>query len=143
MPAVKKILSGGQSGADTAALNFAIRHGIAHGGWCPKGRTREGGVISSRFHLRETPNAGFAQRTEWNVRDSDGTAIFTISGRLKGGSGKTARFARKHRKPWLHLAVQHAGIDHAAILRLFIRQHRVRVLNVAGFMMMTLEAAWA
>ena len=127
-----KIISGGQSGADTAALRFAIRHGIKHGGWFPRGRKREDGTIPPQFKLVETPSAAYAQRTKWNVRDSDGTVIFTIADRLSGGCRKTAQFARQLGKPCLHLAARRADEDHAGVLRSFIRQHRTKVLNVAG-----------
>jgi hypothetical protein len=126
-----KVISGGQTGVDTAALRLAISLGIPHGGWCPRGRKREDGVIPKRFQLEETPSRGYQQRTAWNVRDSDGTVIFSIATRLKDGSKKTAQFARQRKKPCLHLA-QQTGIDHAAALRRFVRQHRIRVLNVAG-----------
>ncbi len=132
MPAIRKIVSGGQTGVDTAALRVAISLGISHGGWCPRGRKREDGVIPGRFKLVETPRRGCLQRTQWNVRDSDGTVIFSLAARLKGGSRKTVHAARRYRKPWLHLAAQQTGIDHAAVLRRFIREHRIRVLNVAG-----------
>ncbi len=75
---VPKIMSGGQTGADRAALDFAIGHGIKHGGWCPKGRRAEDGAIDARYQLKETPSANFVQRTEWNTRDSDGTVVFSI-----------------------------------------------------------------
>jgi hypothetical protein len=132
MAILKKIVSGAQTGADTAALSFALRHGFPHGGWCPRGRRREDGVIPKRFKLEETPSRGYLQRTRWNIRDSDGTVIFSIAPRLKGGSKKTTQFARQQGKPRLHLAAQQSGADHAAALRQFIRQHRIRVLNVAG-----------
>lgn len=77
MNAVARIISGGQTGADRAALDFAIAHDIPHGGWCPSGRLAEDGRIPSRYQLRETPSPDYAQRTEWNVRDSDGTVIFS------------------------------------------------------------------
>src|SRR4029434_3154344 len=102
MPCIRKIVSGGQTGADTAALFFALRYGFEHGGWCPRGRKRETGIIPSSFHLQETHSRGYFQRTEWNVRDSDGTVIFTIAGRLIGGCRKTARCAREQGKPCLH-----------------------------------------
>ncbi len=63
-----KIVSGGQTGADRAALDFAIAHGIPQGGWCPKGRKAEDGPIPDRYQLKETPSDNYAQRTEWNVR---------------------------------------------------------------------------
>lgn len=127
-----KIISGGQTGVDNAALRLAVSLGIPHGGWCPRGRRREDGVIPKRFRLQETPSRGYLQRTQWNVRDSDGTVIFSIAARLKGGSKKTAELARKRRKPCLHLSASERNVDHAAVLRQFIRQCRIRVLNVAG-----------
>jgi len=99
MAIITKIVSGGQTGADRAALDFAIEHGVSHGGWCPKSRLAEDGPIHPRYKLQETPTRSYPQRTEWNVRDSDGTVIFTIAERLNGGSRKTARFTRKLGKP--------------------------------------------
>ncbi|MEX0610513.1 MAG: putative molybdenum carrier protein, partial [Pirellulales bacterium] len=69
------IISGGQTGADRAALDFALEHEIAHGGWCPRGRLAEDGPIAPRYNLQETPSRKYSQRTEWNVRDSDATVI--------------------------------------------------------------------
>ncbi len=129
---IEKIIAGGQTGADRAALDFAIERGNPHGGWCPRGRRAEDGIIPPRFRLRETPSIGYSQRTEWNVRDSDGTVIFTIADRLQGGSATTARFARKYGKPCLHLAAVRPGVDHAAVLRWFVQRHKIKVLNVAG-----------
>lgn len=128
----RKILSGGQTGADIAALDFSIEHGIAHAGWCPRGRKCEDGVIPPRFRLRETPSAGYAERTLRNVRDSDGTVIFTTDDQLKGGSRKTAQFARKLGKPCLHLAAKRSGVDHPAVFRCFVKQHGIKTLNIAG-----------
>ncbi len=73
-----KIISGGQIGADRAALDWAIAHQIAHGGWCPKGRKAEDGVIDARYNLTQTPSSEYSQRTEWNLRDSDGTGASTF-----------------------------------------------------------------
>src|SRR5437868_647636 len=69
------VISGGQTGADRAALDFAIANGISHGGWCPRQRRAEGGSIPPRYLLRETPSTHYSQRTEWNVRDSEGTVV--------------------------------------------------------------------
>jgi predicted Rossmann-fold nucleotide-binding protein len=81
-----KIISGGQTGADRAALDFAIKHGMPHGGWCPQGRIAEDGPIDAKYQLHETPSADYVQRTEWNVRDSDGTVIFSVGKELSGCS---------------------------------------------------------
>jgi hypothetical protein len=80
-----KIVSGGQTGADRAALDWAIFHDLPHGGWCPKGRKAEDGVIPDQYQLTETSSASYPQRTQWNVRDSDGTVIFTMTSKLFGG----------------------------------------------------------
>lgn len=125
------IISGGQTGADRAALDFAIKHGIPQGGWCPKGRKALDGPLDERYKLRETPSDGYPERTEWNVRDSDATVVFTLADPPSGGSKKTLTLAKKHKKPSLHL---HRGL--LAVpdkLVAFLEKHQpVRRLNVAG-----------
>ena len=80
-----KLISGAQTGADRAALDWAIFRDIPHGGWCPKGRKAEDGKIPPQYQLNETPSASYLQRTEWNVRDSDGTVIVMVAAELAGG----------------------------------------------------------
>ncbi len=142
------IISGGQTGADRAALDFAIEHEIPHGGWCPRGRLAEDGRIPLRYDLRETPSRKYAERTEWNVRDSDATVVFTISPPVVGGTALALACARRLGKPVLHLPRDAAATSDAiggavadvggvvegaaAKLQLFLREHRVRRLNVAG-----------
>ncbi len=126
------IVSGGQTGADRAALDWALVHGVPHGGWCPHGRLAEDGVIDSRYLLSETPDEHYSQRTEWNVRDSDGTVILSIADELTGGSRLTAEFARQWGKPFLRLARASSKGDAGERLRHFVREHGIRVLNVAG-----------
>jgi hypothetical protein len=127
---LKKIISGGQTGADRAALDFAIEHEIPHGGWCPKGRTAEDGPLAAKYLLTETPSSGYPQQTQWNVRDSDGSVIFSIAPALTGGSKKTVEFAIKHNKPRLHLHEGTASPE-SALLK-FIQDHEIATLNVAG-----------
>jgi hypothetical protein len=122
------LVAGGQTGADRAALDWAIDQGIAHGGWCPRGRKTEDGVLPERYQLRETPSAAYLQRTEWNVRDSDATLIFTLDDKLEGGSKRTAAFADSLGKPWLHVR---PGVHPKYVAR-FLARHGVKVLNVAG-----------
>jgi hypothetical protein len=131
-PVLAKIVSGGQTGVDRAALDFARAHGLPHGGWCPHGRRAEDGEIASVYALRETPEPDYPQRTEWNVRDSDGTVIFTVAPELTGGSALTQALAVQHRKPVLHLAQEVDGRSAPARLRAFLRRHQIKVLNVAG-----------
>ena len=130
---IKKIVSGGQTGADRAGLDVAIRWAFPHAGWCPKGRKAEDGTIGGQYHLVETPSASYLQRTEWNVRDSDATVIFTLASTLTGGSKRTAEFAEKHRKPWIHLAQRSANYESPTLmLQRFLEENGVQVLNVAG-----------
>jgi len=128
IPAGFKLISGGQSGADRAALDWAIRRELAHGGWCPRGRRAEDGPIDRRYHLIETPAAGYLQRTEWNVRDSDATLIFTLTEALDGGSGKTAELAQRLGKPWRHV---HPRVHPKYIASFLVRCGAV-IVNVAG-----------
>jgi putative molybdenum carrier protein len=89
-------------------------------------------MIPRRYGLTETPSESYLQRTEWNVRDSDGTVILSLAETLTGGSRKTAELAQQHGKPWLHLAREANRSDAGEQLRRFAREHDVRVLNVAG-----------
>jgi len=129
---LQRIISGGQTGADRAALDFAIARGVPHGGWCPRGRLAEDGTIPARYHLSETPDSDYSQRTEWNVRDSDGTVIFSIAPDLAGGSRQTADLAQRCQKPCLHLSRECDGKSSASKLRQFLATHDIKTLNVAG-----------
>ena len=125
-----RIVSGGQTGVDHAALDFALARGWPHSGWCPHGRRTEAGTLEARYQLRETPSDDYRQRTEWNVRDSDGTVIFSLAPLLGGGSAATADCARRLGKPWLHLTP--ATPEPAHRLCKFVTTHGIRALNVAG-----------
>ena len=127
------IISGGQTGADRAALDFAIEHGISHGGWCPRRRRAEDGPIALQYLLRETPSSHYAQRTEWNVRDSDATVVFSIQTRLTGGTRLTFELANRLGKPVLQLSREEADVPSAADrLRVFVNERQAKTLNVAG-----------
>jgi hypothetical protein len=125
-------ISGGQTGADRAALDFALSAGYAHGGWCPRTRRAEDGVIANCYQLSETPSRDYLQRTEWNVRDSDGTLVFSGTVKATGGTLRTVQFARDHAKPVL---VLHPGIDPVeagAQVAEWGRLHNILRINVAG-----------
>jgi len=128
LPPGFKIISGGQTGADRAGLDWAIAHGVAHGGWVPRGRRAEDGAIPARYALTETPTAGYPQRTRWNVQGSDVTVIFTLADALSGGSLLTANCAAKLGKPYFHVS---SGVHPKHLVR-FLETHWVRTLNVAG-----------
>jgi hypothetical protein len=133
MSAPTRIISGGQTGADRAALDWAIARRIPNGGWCPKNRSAEDGVIEAKFELLETPpTADYVQRTEWNVRDPDGTVVFSIAERLSGGSKKTVELAHKHGKPVLHVCRSAGVMAGSVALQRFVDENGIRVLNVAG-----------
>jgi len=128
-----KIVSGGQTGADRAALDWALANGVACGGWCPFGRWAEDGAIGARYPLRETPEHKPAQRTEWNIRDSDGTLIVSLVKRLVGGTRLTEELAKRLAKPCLVLSKTDGDLlILAKALRQFIAANNIAVLNVAG-----------
>ncbi len=129
---ITKIISGGQTGADAAALDAAIELNIPHGGWIPKGRKTETGPLPDKYQLQEMPTGSYTRRTEQNVIDSDVTAIFS-HGRLSGGSLKTYNYAKKNNKPCLHLNMTRLSVDEAVkeILH-WIEENNIQILNVAG-----------
>ena len=129
---VLRIVSGGQTGADRAALDEAIELGIECGGWCPKGRTAEDGVIPERYPLRQTLSPGYRQRTEMNVRDSDGTLI-CHTGALTGGTLLTCDLAAAWSKPCLVLKLDDTdSVEASEKTSEWIAREEIEVLNVAG-----------
>ena len=130
---LKKIVSGGQAGADRAALDVALEHGLDIGGWIPKGRLAEDGPISHRYEgLLETESADPSVRTALNVRDSDATLILS-HGPLQGGSLLTLEEARRLRRSVLHidLAASPEGLA-ARQLCEWLQRVDPSTLNVAG-----------
>src|SRR5262245_9389748 len=124
-----KIVSGGQTGVDRAALDVALELGIHCGGWCPKGRRAEDGAIHVRYPLTETPWWGYPQRTEWNVRDSDGTLVLVRS-EPDRGTRLTIEAAARLEKPCLVLKLNEQAAP--AVARSWAKHHALAVLNVAG-----------
>ena len=129
---MNKIISGGQTGADRAALDVAIKHRITHGGWVPRGRPAEDGYIPSKYNLQEMRSWSYSKRTEQNVIDSDGTLIFS-HGPLIGGSALTVKMALKHSRPNLHIDLSDIYIFKASVLIFnWLRNNHIETLNVAG-----------
>lgn len=126
---IEKVVSGGQTGVDRAALDAALELALPCGGWCPRGRRAEDGPIDARYPLTETPSDDYSQRTAWNVRDSDGTLILTRGAPI-GGTALTIDVAERLRKP--HLVVDLARSSRPRAAREWLDRNAVRVLNVAG-----------
>jgi len=124
-----KVISGGQTGVDRAGLDAAMEAGIPVGGFCPKGRLAEDGTVPEKYPLIELEGGGYPARTEKNVMESDGTLILNI-GRLTGGTRLTLDSARKHKKPCL--VVQLDNDPGIGSVWQWVREHSIRVLNIAG-----------
>jgi len=115
-----RILSGGQTGVDRAALDVARALGLPHGGWCPRGRLAEDGVIPACYDLRETLSGGYGARTERNIAEADATLILTV-GELTRGTALTRRLAKRLARPPL-----------PEVVRAWLLGIGARSLNVAG-----------
>lgn len=134
---ITRIISGGQTGADRGGLNAAIALKLEHGGWCPAGRRAEDGVIPAIYDLCETPQENYQARTRLNVRDADGTLLFTLGSRLTPGTRLTMAACLEYQKPYHHINL---GLKDATIGRILARWLAdsaelgtpVRILNVAG-----------
>ncbi len=129
---VNKIISGGQTGVDQAALDVAINLGISHGGWVPRGRMTENGMLDDKYQVREMKTSNYNKRTEQNVIDSNGTLIIS-HGKLTGGSEYTREIALFNNRPWLHIDLNNTiAFQAARKIRSWIAEHGIEILNVAG-----------
>lgn len=127
-----KVISGGQTGVDRAALDIALKHGTDCGGWCPTGRLDEFGRIPDRYPVQEMEQGSFRERTLQNVKNSDGTAII-CSGAPRGGTEFTVQCCRQLKRP--HILIDAAKIsaeDAAQSIVDFVRERKIDILNVAG-----------
>lgn len=113
---------------DRAALDAAIETGLRAGGWCPRGRRAEDGIIDEKYPLVETPDEAYDQRTSWNVRDSDATLVLA-GGKPTGGTAFTIEAARREGRPCL---IVPPSEDHVDQVRRWLARERIRTLNVAG-----------
>ncbi len=127
----KKVISGGQTGADRAALDWAIAHGVSHGGWCPQGRLAEDGVLNNQYQLVEIEHGSYRQRTKRNVQDSDGTLILNM-GDLDGGTLATFKFAKQLNKPIHVVQVDDVVEGETAAVMRWLQTNKIVTLNVAG-----------
>jgi hypothetical protein len=129
---IKKIISGGRIGAEQAALDVAIKMEIPHGGWIQKGRKTQRGILPEKYQLKEMSVAGFKERIEQNIMDSDGTVIFS-HGNLTGGSDYGYEMAEKHNRPCLHIDLNETPLSMApSTINTWIIENNIEVLNVTG-----------
>ncbi len=124
-----KVISGGQTGVDRAALDTALKFNLPVGGWCPRGRKAEDGPISSRYPLKETGSDRYQIRTNLNVKDSDGTLII-CRGTPSGGTALTIKKARQHEKALLILDLQ-KKTDPEMVCQ-WLSNNKIATLNIAG-----------
>ena len=129
--AVVRVISGGQTGVDRAALDWAIAQGIPHGGWCPMGRRAEDGAIPSHYNLCEAVSHGYAKRTRLNVEDSDATLILNL-GALDGGTQRTVQICQRLHKPYLVVQLDASDGGNVNRVREWLVTTRPLTLNVAG-----------
>ena len=133
---IHKVISGGQTGADRAGLDFAIEVGLAHGGYVPKGRKAEDGRIDKKYALTELATNSYPEGTKRNVLESDGTIILSLNEKLSGGSALTLSYARHANKPVLHIHKSETSrgplSQQVRQLKDFIESNAIKVLNVAG-----------
>lgn len=128
-PYPRKIISSGQTGVDRAGLDAALDIGLPIGGYVPKGRLAEDGCVPEKYPMTELTTPSYPVRTRRNVVASDGTLILA-DGRLTRGTSLTARYARENNRPLL--IVQLAQADQAQIVRDWLQENRIEVLNIAG-----------
>jgi predicted Rossmann-fold nucleotide-binding protein len=127
-----KIISGGQTGADRAALDWAIQNNIPHGGWCPAGRKAEDGTIPLIYNLTETKSADYPPRTKQNLMEGDATVVFTVDGKFDRGTALTVRLLEQYSKPYIVINGIH-GIEKASEkLDEFLNRVNPKILNIAG-----------
>ena len=126
---VRKIISGGQTGVDRAALDVAKELNLERGGWCPKGRLAEDGRIPDAYPLQETETDDYVERTKLNVRDSDGTLVLTV-GQPTGGTAYTIDCTQRLQKPCCIIDLSQDS--HFAQAERWLREQGVAILNVAG-----------
>ena len=129
---VKTIISGGQTGADRAALDFAIEHGFAVAGYCPSGRRANDGPLDAKYPLQETKTAAYPPRTRKNVILAEATVIFNGLPEYSSGTHTAIKYAREHRKKYKVLHWFPDVEKDAAELKAWLKKYHPKALNVAG-----------
>ncbi len=130
---LKKIISGGQTGADRAALDVAIKRGVEHGGWCPRGRIAEDGIIAEKYSMTETESQNVEQRTKKNIEEADGTLVFVPQFPLEitDGTKLTIEYAQFLLKPLLIIDLSSCDRANEEFC-LWLQENNISILNVGG-----------
>ena len=131
MNVVETIISGGQTGVDMAALEFAIQNGLRYKGFCPRGRINESGIIPQKFNLIETISFDHKTRTRYNILSAGGT-LMLYNAKLDGGTEYTRRFCLSVNHPLLVLTLQNTYSENINKLNNWIETHNITLMNIAG-----------
>jgi hypothetical protein len=133
MNLLKKIISGGQTGSDRAALDIAIKEGIKHGGWCPKSRIAEDGTIEKKYHLIEIASENVEQRTKKNIKESDGTLVFVprLPLDITDGTRLTIEYTQAILKPLFIVDLSNCKKINEEFYS-WLKKNNISILNVAG-----------
>lgn len=126
---IRRVISGGQTGVDRAALDAALELDVLGGGWCPKGRIAEDGPLDPRYPLQETPGADYEERTRWNVRDGDATIVLGW-GEPEGGTAYTMQVAEELGVPYCLVDLK-IGASVEDVID-WLEDWDARCVNVAG-----------
>lgn len=140
---IEKIISGGQTGVDLAALDTAIKHGFAYGGYCPKGRINENGKIDSKYSqlleitgIFKDEKANYDERTKLNINISDAVLILVpkipLPARIKDGTVLTIEEAQKQKKPYLMIDLSEPISENEKLILNWIREESPAILDIAG-----------
>ena len=129
---IRKIISCGQTGVELAALDIALKLGIAHGGWTSRGRRNEEGALPGHYELKETVSLGFQEALEKNVVESDGTLVIS-KGIKSSGPTRAVQMALKHQRQFLHVDLrQYALFEAASLTNSWMSQKMIQVVYITG-----------
>lgn len=124
------IITAAQKGANRAALDWAIKSELPHGGWCPLGGLKDDDGTVLSYKLKETPTENVLESVEFNVRDSDATVVFTLAPKAAGAAQKAVSYAKKQKKPVIHLHRGILGVSEKFVA--FLDKYYARRLHLTG-----------